>query len=257
MKTLIIFARAPIAGQVKTRLARCPALGEEGALKLYRAFLEDTFTMAVRTSAETVNVSFTPDDQEEAMRGILESLCLGRKNERRFTFSPQKGDSFSRRVANAFRHAERFGGEDLVIIGADAPLLKPDMVDRAFDFIHENSGIVLGPSGEGGMYLIGMEAGSPVDFAQVFGAGSEFENMLNQAMTGNIPLAVLAETLDVDVEADLVGLLGLARAMEYQRRTDKDMYAPERTIKAINEMRLAVEREAGGTRDKRVVIADE
>lgn len=254
MKTLIIFARAPFYGQVKTRLARTRAIGKKRTLALYRAFLEDTFIMATRTCAQTIDVHFSPHGAEEDMRRILTDLLLGMREERKFTFTPQVEGSFHKKVSSSFAHAARLGGEDLVIIGADSPMIRPEVVDEAFDFIHECSGMALGPAGEGGLYLIGFERGAPVDFSSVFDSGSELENMLAQARAGNIPLRILPETLDVDVEADLTGLLGLVRAAEYMRRSDKDLYIPERTLHAVNEMGLTVVRRGDRTRGKRIAV---
>jgi hypothetical protein len=257
MKTLIIFAKAPILGQVKTRLAKARAIGKKGALALYQAFLEDTILMAACASAQTIAIHFTPDDAEPAMRNALQNLLMGARNERRFTFAPQVGLTFAERIAHSFRQAGAFGGEDLVMIGADSPLIRPAAVDQAFDFIHEKSGMVLGPSAEGGLYLIGFQAGAPIDFSAVFDSGSELENMLAQAKAGNIPLLTLPETMDVDVEADLVGLLGQARALAYRKRKEEELYIPERTIKAIDAMRLTVVRQRDGTRNKKVKVAHE
>jgi len=254
MKTLIIFARAPFLGQVKTRLARCRAIGKNRALTLYRAFLEDTFVLATRTCAESIAIHFSPHGAEEDMRQILHGLLLGVREEGRFTFVPQVEGSFHKKIAASFHHAGRMGGEDLVIIGADSPMIRPEVVDEAFDFIHECSGMALGPSGEGGLYLIGFERGTPIDFSTVFDSGSEMENMLAQAVAGNIPLRVLPETLDVDVEADLTGLLGLLRAAEYLRRSNKDLYIPEHTLHVVNSMRLCVVRKGGETRGKRIAV---
>ncbi|MDH5639221.1 MAG: DUF2064 domain-containing protein [Nitrospinota bacterium] len=254
MKTLIIFARAPFLGQVKTRLAKCRAIGKEKALALYRAFLEDTFILATRTCAQSIAVHFTPPGAEEDMRQILHGLMLGQREENRFSFVPQVEGAFQKKIATSFQKAGRLGGEDLVMIGADSPMIRPEVVDEAFDFIHECSGMALGPSGEGGLYLIGFERGTPIDFSNVFDSGSEMENMLTQAMAGNIPLQVLPETLDVDVEADMVGLVGLLRAAEYLRKSDKDLYIPERTLHAVNSMKLRVIRKGGETRGKRIAV---
>ncbi|MDH4183179.1 MAG: DUF2064 domain-containing protein [Nitrospinota bacterium] len=257
MKTLIIFARAPILGQVKTRLAKCRAVGKKGALALYRAFLEDAMLMASCTSAQTIAVHFTPQDAEPMMRAIMHDLLMGFRNERRFTFVPQADGGFAQRISHAFHYEARFGGEDLAMIGADAPMIKPSVVNEALDFISEHSGMVLGPSGEGGMYLIGMEAGTPIDFSNVFSEGSELENMILQARAGNIPLKMLPETVDVDVEADLVSLLGLCHGYEYQRKREKEIYVLERTIKALAALRLGVARKGdGATRGKKIVKID-
>ena len=256
MNTLIIFARAPIRGQVKTRLMADTPLGESHILALYEAFLKDTLLLASRTGAHSIAVHYTPPDAENLMRETVASLGLGARNERRFTYTPQQGETFTARVASAFKHEARMGGQWLVMIGSDAPLIRPEVVDEAFRFVHDNTGMALGPSGEGGLYLIGLPAGAPMDFAGVFTQGSELENLHQIARSMNMPLRILPETLDVDVGADLVSLIGLARALDYERKFAENAY-PIHTGKTLADLRLRVGRAVDASRGKIVEIGDE
>ncbi|MBI4828585.1 MAG: DUF2064 domain-containing protein [Nitrospinae bacterium] len=256
MNTLIIFARAPIRGQVKTRLMADTPLDESQILALYGAFLKDTLLLAARTAAHSIAVHFTPPDAEALMRETAASLGMGARNERRFTYTPQQGETFTARVSAAFRHEARMGGQWLVMIGSDAPLMRPEVIDEAFTFVHGNTGMALGPSGEGGVYLIGLPAGAPMDFTGVFTQGSELENLYQIARSMNMPLRILPETLDVDVGADLVWLIGLARALEYERKFTENA-CPVYTSKTLAELKLRVGRAADATRGKVVEIGDE
>lgn len=254
MKTLIIFAKAPLPGFVKTRLASGAPLTEQMVCALYEAFLKDVMTVSAMTSAETIAVHFTPAEEEKKMRSLMRSLNLGARNERRFVFAPQEGESFTERVAGAFKSAAKFGAEAMVMIGSDAPTLKPEITDSAFDFIAARAGMALGPSGEGGVYLMGFPGDASLDFGGVFTEGSELENLVGLAERGNMPLKLLPEILDVDVEADLITLIGVMRALNYERKFETRVF-PMNTHMVIEEMGLRVIRRDGETRHKKIVLS--
>jgi len=211
MKTLIVFAKAPVPGKVKTRLLESTPLDEDQVLDLYTAFLTDILTMATLTCAETIAVHYTPATEEKKMRKIVRGLRIGSRNERRFVFYQQEGQTFTDRITHSFKLAAKQGGNQLAMIGSDSPLIRPQIIDQAFEFIYSRSGMVLGPSYEGGVYLIGFNAGAPVDFDGVFTEGSEIENLLGIAKALNMPLKIAPETLDVDVGSDLITLISIGR----------------------------------------------
>lgn len=256
MKTLIVFAKAPVAGRVKTRLLESTPLNEAQVLNLYTAFLIDTLTMATLTGAETIAVHYTPATEEKKMRKIVSDLRVGSRNERRFVFWPQEGETFTDRIAHSFRLAARQGGAELVMIGSDSPLIKPQMIDEAFEFIYSRSGMALGPSYEGGVYLIGFNADAPVDFAGVFTGGSEIENLLNIAKALNMPLKIMQETLDVDIAPDLITLIGLMRALSYERKF-ADLVFPVNTGRMIEKLKLKISRSPDDSRSKFLEFYDE
>lgn len=256
MKTLIVFAKAPVEGRVKTRLKEGTPLGDGQILELYRAFLNDVLTIATMTCAEAIAVHYAPETEGDAMKKIVKKLHFGARNEARFMFAPQEGGAFTERIVNSFRQAADMGGTELVMIGSDSPLIRPQLIDEAFEFVYSRTGMALGPSGEGGAYLIGLPSDFHMDFDGVFTEGSELENLLAKAKEGNLPLKVLPETLDVDVAADLIGLAGIIRAKAYERKFCGDFF-PAHTAKAIDELGLRVGREEGGTRGKVIEIGND
>ncbi len=256
MKTLIVFAKAPVEGLVKTRLFEQTPLDEFQVLTLYTAFLKDILTVATLSGAETIALHYTPEHEDETMRKLVSGLKTGARNERRFVFAPQEGGTFAERITNSFKNASRAGFGELVMIGSDSPLLTPDIIDSAFEFIHLRSGMALGPSGEGGVYLIGFNSDAPVRFDRVFSEGSEIENLCAIAKSGNMPLFILPETLDVDVESDLVGLVGIIKARSYSRRFE-DGFFPLHTAEAIDNLKVRIVRRPGNTRDKKIVLSND
>ncbi len=253
MKTLIIFAKAPIPGTVKTRLSASTDLSEAQVCQLYEAFLRDTIAVSTMSSAENIAIHFSPAKEEKMMKKIVRSMNLGARNDRRFTYTPQTGETFSERVAASFKSASGGDGDEIIMIGADAPILKAEIIDSAFEYIYARSGVTLGPTGGGGVYLIGHPAGAPIDYESVFNEGSELENLLEQAKGMNIPLKLLPEILDVDLESDLITLIGVCRAIEYQRQFDGGAF-PSDTYKIIQNLGLKVVRASDDSRDKKIIV---
>ncbi len=222
---------------------------------LYRAFLADALITATMTSAETIAFHYYPTDAEKIARAALKKLKLGARNEQRFIFTPQSGETFTERIEHSFNHAKNCGGEELVMIGSDAPLLRPEALDDAFEFIYSKSGMALGPSGEGGVYMIGFPAGAPIDFGSVFNDGAEIENLIDIAKQMNMPAYIGPETLDVDVVEDLITLIGIIRAKQYQRKFG-DVLLPLNTCNAIEKLDLRIARNDSGTRGKILEVGD-
>jgi glycosyltransferase A (GT-A) superfamily protein (DUF2064 family) len=253
MKTLIIFAKAPLIGTVKTRLAADTSMTDEQVLMLYEAFLYDTFTIAALTTAEMILVHFTPKSEEKHIRRIINKLNLHDYSKNRFMLAPQHGETFTDKIRYSFNNATDLGGDEIVMIGSDSPLLKPSVVEMAFDFLCANSGMSLGPSGEGGVYLIGLRGPVLISFDGVFTCGTELENLALLAKEKNLPLQVLPENLDVDLEADLITLVSIIRATNYSYNFP-ELFFPTKTALMIEELGITIERSGSGSRGKSITV---
>ncbi len=141
---LIIFIKNPLPGRAKTRLAK--TVGNEEALRIYKRLLRHT-----RQVSEGINVTrhlfysdFIDDSDEWA--------------ENHFHKYIQTGDSLGERMSNAFRQIDgMFPLSRKIIIGSDCPGLTPDILSGAFDGLN-TCDFVLGPSEDGGYYLLGMKS---------------------------------------------------------------------------------------------------
>jgi rSAM/selenodomain-associated transferase 1 len=184
-----MMVREPIAGTVKTRLV--PALGAIGAAELYRAFLEDLCSrLAPRVH---LMLACAPDAAEHAAR-------LARRH--RVTVLPQgEGDlgARMRRVALAALTASN----RVVLIGSDAPTLPLEHVSMALRALRRKR-VVLGPSLDGGYYLIGFRGPPPDVFTRMpWGEASVLARTLARLRRARITPAVLPAWYDVDVAADV------------------------------------------------------
>lgn len=137
---LMIFAKNPEIGKVKTRLAK--TIGDEKALMIYLKLLEHTHAVADRVFADKA-IFYSSRVQEF---DILDYY--------KFPKFLQKGDDLGERMERAFGQAFAQHYEKVVIIGSDCYELTSDIVEDAFAALDE-SNVVLGPAHDGGYYLLG------------------------------------------------------------------------------------------------------
>jgi len=142
--------KAPQAGKVKTRLT--PPLSSEEAAALNTCFLRDTaaaISKTVERGAARGIAVYTPVGAEAAYAEILP---------REFDLVPQRGDAFGERLAFATEDLLRLGFASACLIDSDSPTVPQLAFDQAVDFLsHPGDSVVLGPSDDGGYYLIGLK----------------------------------------------------------------------------------------------------
>lgn len=148
-EALVVMAKAPREGEVKTRLIGALTAAEAAAI--YTNFLRDTFVLveAVRDERETAQVvlCYTPEGSEEAFENIERegSLMLA-----------QRGGNLGERLINCFADLFGFGFGSIVVIGADSPTLPEEILIEAFESLTGENDVVIGPAEDEGYYLIGM-----------------------------------------------------------------------------------------------------
>lgn len=155
-KTLLIFAKAPIAGVAKTRLI--PALGGEGAANLHRKLTTSTLTMATQHALFPVQLWCTPDTEHPHF--------LQCKKEFPVTLHKQSGRDLGKRMAHALRQALQKNSY-ATIIGTDCPSLTQEMLQRTFKLLDNNYDCVLIPAIDGGYVLLGLRQFSAELFTNI------------------------------------------------------------------------------------------
>ncbi len=216
-ETLLVFARHPFPGQVKTRLI--PALGEEGAAELYRNMAVRTVTACRRVRlmrGTTLRVCFA-GDSVDAM-----AHWLGRD----IAFEPQTSGDLGVRMKTAFAKAFHEGAGAVLLVGTDCPDLDASVLNEGFEALHHHD-LVLGPASDGGYYLIGMKQSHASLFDGIaWSTNTVLESTLERASLERLDVVCLDVLHDVDTADDLIHWL---------RRQDK---APPRVsviIPALNE----------------------
>lgn len=142
---LIIFAREPKDGKVKTRLAR--DLPVKTVTSLYKAFVKDVLSMCLRARCDQRFIFYA---------GSNRSINFLKRFTSRFTLKRQSGTSLGIRMMKAlsFCHAQDF--DKALIVGTDCLEISPKDIEKAFKLL-DRVDVVLGPSRDGGYYLIGMK----------------------------------------------------------------------------------------------------
>lgn len=139
---ILLFIKAPVRGQVKTRLAA--VLGDDAALELYRNFVLDMVD-TIESVGHPCTLCYTPPNAVDA---VVE--WLGDQRD----YLAQDGRDLGERMANAFRALFSRGISRVVLVGSDLPDLPPAIFKEAFDALHTHDSVI-GPASDGGYYLIG------------------------------------------------------------------------------------------------------
>lgn len=147
---ILVFAKAPVAGRVKSRLV--PALGEAGAAQLQRHLIERTLDTALTANLGVVELWCAPDPDEPffAACATRPGLCLRAQGD------GDLGVRMSRALAT---------GAPGLLIGSDCPAFSPGYLREAARALDEGSDAVFGPAEDGGYVLIGLAHSPP---AQLF-----------------------------------------------------------------------------------------
>ncbi len=203
-KKLGIFVKTPRPGKVKTRLV--PPLSAEEACDLYRAFLQDLFGRLDRLKKIDATVFYAGDDEGE-MDGLVP---------KRFRIQRQQGDNLGERLRNAFGHLLRQDNDMAVIIGSDSPDIPLVFLKRAWLKL-KHKDVVLGPSSDGGYYLIGLKkAADPLFNGVAWGGETVLEQTLNRIHENDLAFSLLPLWYDVDNAHSLA----LLRSMVFARRIE-------------------------------------
>lgn len=194
---LLVFARLPELGKVKTRLAA--DVGAERALVVYEAMLRELVT-AIGSSTEETEIEClwapTPAANAALLRRAFPDHAV----------AMQTGSTLGDRLSMAFSERFFFHRTDRIIaIGVDDPLLPRTLIDHAFSLL-ESVEYVVGPAQDGGYYLIGCRAASyePEVFQGIeWGTSSVLASTVAAIAATGRTMALLPERFDVDTGEDL------------------------------------------------------
>ena len=194
---VIVFVKNPVPGQVKTRLT--PHLSPEQAASLYRAFLIDWCnTLSTISTAHRV-IAYTPSDGLKALQTLIGEDSV---------YIPQVGASLGERLIAAARWACDQGYSKFLFVGSDSPTLPIQYVERALDLL-ESRDVIIGPSVDGGYYLIGFSKhGASLSIPNIFegitwSTEVVFQQTLEKIQVVNARLGLLPPWYDVDTPTGL------------------------------------------------------
>lgn len=184
---LVLFARVPRLGRVKTRLQR--RFGPAAALLLHRALLQDARRFTVAAARDAAAAPVVAWD--------------GRPPSGRAAMGQGRGD-LGARLRRVVRRLLTRGAERVVVIGSDSPLAPRRAVLRAFDLLEEGADVVLGPAEDGGYWLLGVRADRPEIFrAMPWGTRHVLGTTMARARAGGARVRLVQASWDIDRPRDV------------------------------------------------------
>ena len=193
-RALLVVAKKPIPGQTKTRL--CPPLTYSQAADLYSCFLRDTLDTMREVSAVKRMIGYMPDDAQDFFCQLapdMELIC-------------QRGDSLGERLDGLFNAVLNNGFRQAVVMDSDSPTLPASYLKKAFKRLAEVD-VVLGPTHDGGYYLIGLKRPQPHLLCQVqMSTAHVLTDTLKLVEASGLTASLLPAWYDVDDIADLYQL---------------------------------------------------
>ena len=192
-RTLVVMAKAPRPGTVKTRLT--PILPVEAVTEFYRCLLHDTLALARSLSGVEVAIMCPAPDVKELRPFASEDVVV----------VAQKGEGLAAGLTSVFAQFAA-GGRRIVAFNSDSPHLPASVLASAFETLATHD-VVIGPTHDGGYYLVGAKAAHPRFFdGDEMGTKSALDALLARASELRLSVGFTEPFYDIDVEDDLTRL---------------------------------------------------
>jgi rSAM/selenodomain-associated transferase 1 len=190
-RVLVIMAKAPRLGEVKTRLAA--SLSPAAVTAFYCCLLDDTLALARSLSGVEVAI-MCPDSDVNELAQLAGSEA---------SVVAQKGEGLAAGLASVFEHFAEDHQRRTIAFNSDSPHLPRSVLEDAFETLAAND-VVVGPTHDGGYYLVGAKASHPTLFAgDGMGTSSALERLLSRARTLELSVGFADPFYDIDVADDL------------------------------------------------------
>ena len=187
---ILIFAKRPLLGRCKTRLAK--GVGDANALLIYQALLDHTLAAVRETPYRKVLMADPPEHAAEGSHWAPEMDA----------YIPQARGDLGERMSAAVAGAFGRGAKKVILIGCDCPQISKDTVISSFSAL-DHADVVLGPTVDGGYYLLGLKENHAFLFQDVpWSTGAVFEKTLNILKFQTLSYISLDAFSDVDTLED-------------------------------------------------------
>ena len=193
-RVLVIMAKAPRPGAVKTRLAR--SLSLKAVIGFYCCLLDDTLALARSLGDVEVAIMCPDSDVSELARLAGDDASV----------VAQKGEGLAAGLTSVFAHFAEDRQRRIIAFNSDSPHLPRSILEGAFQTLAAHD-VVVGPTHDGGYYLVGAKASHPTLFAHDgMGTSSALERLLSRARGLELSLGFVDPFYDIDVADDLTRL---------------------------------------------------
>lgn len=198
-RMLVIMAKAPRPGMVKTRLSQ--NLPSPAVTALYRCLLQDTVALARSLSGVEVAIMCPASDRDGLLHLLGTTLPV----------VGQKGEGLAAGLTSVFAQFTGAAQQSVIAFNSDSPHLSPSVLDNAFQALATYD-LVVGPTEDGGYYLVGAKAAHPRLFENDgLGTRSALDRLLARAQVLELSTGLTEPFYDIDVAEDLIRL---ARELE-------------------------------------------
>ena len=193
-RVLVIMAKAPRPGVVKTRLT--PSLPLQAATAFYRCLLDDTLTLARSLGNVEVAIMCPRSDVNELAQLVGNEASV----------VAQKGEGLAAGLTSVFAHFAEDHQRRTIAFNSDSPHLPRSVLEKAFETLSVHD-MVVGPTYDGGYYLVGAKASHPTLFTgDGMGTSSALDRLLSRARVLQLSVGLSDPFYDIDVAGDLVRL---------------------------------------------------
>jgi rSAM/selenodomain-associated transferase 1 len=177
---------------VKTRLTQ--SLPSPAVTALYRCLLEDTLALATSLTNVEVAVMCPEPDQDELAQLVGHAVQV----------VTQTGEGLAAGLTSVFQHFTGSGGRHVIAFNSDSPHLAPSVLDSAFETLAAHD-VVVGPTHDGGYYLVGAKAAHPSLFeSDGMGTGSALDRLLTRTKALELSTGFTESFYDIDIANDLI-----------------------------------------------------
>ncbi len=198
-RTLVVMAKAPRPGAVKTRLA--PSLSPTAAVAFYCCLLDDTLALA-RSLGDVEIAIMCPDSDVNELARLAGTQLAGKAA----SVVAQKGEGLAAGLTSVFAHFAEGHQRRIIAFNSDSPHLPRSVLEDAFETLAAHD-VVVGPTHDGGYYLVGAKASHPTLFAgDGMGTCSALERLLARARALELSVGFADPFYDIDVADDLTRL---------------------------------------------------
>ena len=193
-RTLVIMAKAPRPEMVKTRLIE--SLPSPAVTALYRCLLEDTLALAKSLTSVEVAVMCPESDQDELAHLLGNTVQV----------VAQRGEGLAAGLTSVFQHFTAADRQHVIAFNSDSPHLAPSVLDNAFEMLATHD-VVVGPTHDGGYYLVGAKAAYPALFeSDRMGTKSALDRLLTRTKALELSTGFTEPFYDIDIANDLIQL---------------------------------------------------
>ncbi|MEO6488536.1 MAG: TIGR04282 family arsenosugar biosynthesis glycosyltransferase [Ferruginibacter sp.] len=188
-QALIIFAKNPEPGKVKTRLAA--TIGNEAALIIYNKLLHHTVSVTKYLAVDKFVFYSDHLDQDDIW------------NKKHYYKEIQQGNNLGQKMENALASTFQKGYDEIVIIGTDCPGVNAGIIMNSFSFLQSHD-VAIGPAEDGGYYLLGMKEMHRNLFEGIqWSTKTVFSTTISKCVALQLSYSVLPLLKDIDEEKDL------------------------------------------------------